>query len=161
MEQFDSWQSCLRDFALEHGRACTADEWRWLKMMFDVRRINDERTTYSLAADGETLNEILVGERMRTQRNGFHSSDGRLHVEIVLRSREGADDPVVHVKMTDAEGRPIEGGKIAFPGLDDKLATDRHGRLTLGYRDYLSYLQRVMFISCARPNEEPQRMEMD
>ena len=162
MVQFDSWQSCLRDFALEHGRACTANEWRWLKMFFDTREFaGSGLTAYSLAADGENLNSILAGERTRTQRNGFHSSDGSLRVEIVLRSREGSEDPVVHVKMTDDEGRPVEGGKISFPGLNDGLSTDRHGRLTLAYRDYLSYLQRVMSISCSRPNGEPQRMEMD
>ncbi len=160
MDEFDAWQKRLLSFALEHGRACTEDEWRWLKYVYDMERLMPVREELSLAADGETLNVTLARESAGEQRNSFRSTDGTLHVEVTIRPRQEGD-PTVHVRVLTDDRKPVAGAQILFPGRDRECATDGHGRLSLDYHEYLSYLQKVMFISCVPPNGERQRLVMD
>lgn len=148
--EFDAWRKCLFDFTLRNLRPCTASEWRWLRFRFLTERAGEAEPVQSLAADGETLNVILARESAGTKKTRFLSEDGRISVEITLRPQRQSP-PAVSIRMLDAEGRPVEGGRLVFPGVEGDFRADGHGRIRLPYADYLSYLKRVMSLACEPP----------
>lgn len=146
----DAWRKCLFDFALRNLRPCTATEWRWLRFRFLTERAGQVEQVQSLAADGETLNVILARESAGTKKTRFLSEDGRLSVEIILRPQRQSP-PTISIRMLDADGRPVAGGRLVFPGVEGDFRTDGHGRILLPYADYLSYIKRVMSLACEPP----------
>lgn len=148
--ELEAWRECLFDFTLRNLRPCTASEWRWLRFRFLTERAGEAEQVQSLAADGETLNVIMARVSAGTRKTRFLSEDGRLSVEITLHPQQHSP-PAVSIRMLDAEGRPVEGGRLVFPGVEGDFRTDGHGRIRLPYVDYLSYLKHVMSLACEPP----------
>lgn len=156
----EAWRECLFDFTVRNLRPCTASEWRWLRFRFLTERAGRVEPVQSMAADGETLNVILARESAGTKKTRFLSEDGRLSVEITLRPQRHSP-PAVSIRMLDAEGRSVEGGRLVFPGVEGDFRTDGHGRIRLPYVDYLSYLKHVMSLACEPPEGGQVPLVMD
>ena len=157
---FDAWQYCLFEFVMKNRRPCTAEEWRWLRFRFETEELGASQEPLSLAADGETVENRMLRESVKTKKTVFSTEDGQWTVEITLRPQLKGD-PVVYVKMADHEGQPAIGGKLLFPGIEQAFVTDDHGRITISYADYMSYLKQVMGLVCEPPGQSQMDLKME
>lgn len=159
MEEFDDWQTCLRDFALEHGRACTADEWRWLRMLHDCRKLAVPRRDYAMAAATDGFNERIERAAADTQMYDFATEGNAYRVSIEVTAIPN-EEPEVAVKMEDVNGNGVPHGRILFPGTDVSVEMDDDGWQTIPYADYAKYIQAVMRLQCSTASGEPMDMTM-
>ena len=159
MEQFDDWQSCLRDFALKHGRACTESEWRWLRMLHDCRQMAAPRQEYAMAAAKDGFNERIERAAADTQTFDFVTEGNVYRVSIEVTAIPD-EEPEVAVKMEDQNGNGVPHGHIIFPGMDVSVETDDDGWQTIPYADYAKYIQTVMRLQCSTSSGEPMELTM-
>lgn len=143
----DPWQQMLFRFVQKHRRPATSAEWKRMRYWFEMEALQREEPMASLAADGETLNSVMESEISRTHVWNFRSDGGDYRVNITVRGRSGGAR-TVYLKMTDGEGRPVQAGKVSFPGLDGEIAADANGRAKIPYGEFQKYLREVMCFEC-------------
>lgn len=158
---FDAWQKRLFDFALEHRRSCTLREWRILRHVFEIERMEVEEQPLSMAADGESLNTVLANLAAKTWMASFRTDDDGYRLMVTFRPQSEGGDPAVYLKIVDARKNPVPKAKIVFPGGGGEIVSDDRGRARLSCAAYLDLLRRAMAISMIGTDGVTHPMEMD
>ena len=161
---FLEWQQRLFEFVYRNRRTFTEQEWKWMKLQFDMEHLPGSRQeeAFSLAADGDTISRTLEEDAVRTVVHRFSSRIGgaAYRVTVTQRFPEGGRAEA-YIRMSDADGKPVPHGTIIFPGIEVSIVTDERGRAKLPQAQYAEYVKRVMCLKCSLENGETCSLEME
>lgn len=160
---FREWQQRLFEFVYRNRRKFTGQEWKWMKLQFDMEHLADCRQdAVSIAADGDTISRTLEEDAVRTVVHRFCSRIGGedYRVTVTQRFPEGGRAEV-YIRMFDATGGPVPHGTIIFPGIGVSIVTDERGRARMPQVQYAEYVRKVMGLMCSLGNDEIHPLEME
>ena len=161
---FLEWQQRLFEFVYRNRRTFTEQEWKWMKLQFDMEHLPGSRQeeAFSLAADGDTISRTLEEDAVRTVVHRFSSRIGgaAYRVTVTQRFPEGGRAEV-YIRMFDATGGPVPHGTIIFPGIGVSIVTDERGRARMPQVQYAEYVRKVMGLMCSLGNDEIHPLEME